>query len=290
MLPLVVVLGQNISGAFYSLLSRQLAVKLPHAQMQVAAVLFAITFAVAAPAAMLYGGVQLDALVHWWPHLFLAGLATSLSVSLLLLTFRHLDAAMGTLLTTLHVVLAVLGGMYVLGESMGAQQITGGLIVLAAVSYALSVHLSKKERRNWTRGIIYAVASALCFAVGVVIEKFLLDQMTVSSYVVWGWGLQCLVGLSFGVLLGWRHFGDVLRMRHAVLLLGAGLVRTTMAVLFVFSLVMLKSLCIAVVLAGLRPLFVAFLGAWFLGERRFLGRKVIASIVAAVGVAVIFWK
>ena len=289
MLPFVVVLGQNLSGAFYSILSRRLAVKMPHAQMQVAAVLFVITFVVAAPATMLYGGVHLASLLEWWPYLLLAGFTTSLSVSLLLLTFRHLDAAMGTLLTTLHIVLGVVGGMYVLGERMGMQEIIGGTIVLAAVGYALSVHVSKKERRNWTQGIMYAVASSLCFAVGVVIEKFLLGEMTVSSYVVWGLGTQCLVGVSFGLLLGWRHFKDVLKLRNTALLLSAGLVRSVMAVSFVISLIVLKSLCLAVILAGIRPLFVAFLGAWFLNEKRFMGRKIVASVVAAIGIAIMFW-
>ena len=289
MLPYAVVLGQNISGAFYSLLSRRLAVRLPHAQMQVAAVLFVITFVIAAPVALLYGDVRLASLLDWWPYLLIAGFTTSMSVSLLLLTYRHMDAAMATLLTTIHVVLGVVGGMYVLGESMGLQELAGGLIVLTAVGYALSVHVGKRERRNWTRGSMFALASAMCFAVGVVIEKFLLGQMTVPSYVVWGLGTQCLVGVLFGTLLGWRHFGDVLKARNAVLLFGAGLVRSGMAVLFVFSLVMFKSLCIAMILAGLRPLFVAFLGAWFLGERKFLGRKVIASIVAACGVTIMLW-
>lgn len=290
MLPIAVVLSQNVSGAFYSLLSRRLAVKLPHAQMQVAAVLFVITFVIAAPLALLYGDVHISSLIRWWPYLILAGVTASLSVSLLLFTYRHMDAAMATLLTTLHVVLGIVGGMYVLGERMGLQELTGGLIVLLAVGYALAVHVGKRERRNWTRGIMYAVASAMCFAVGVVIEKFLIGQMSVPSYVVWGLGVQCLVGVLFGALLGWRHFGEVLRMRHAVLLVGAGLVRSSMAVLFVFTLVMFKSLCIAMVLAGLRPLFVAFLGAWLLGERKFLGRKVIASIVAASGVAIMLWR
>lgn len=289
MLPFVVVLGQNISGAFYSLLSRRLAVTLPHAQMQVAAALFVITFVIATPIALAYGGVYLAALTAWWPLLLLAGFTTSLSVSLLLMTFRHMDAAMGTLLTTMHIVLAIVGGMYILGESMGVQQLIGAALVILAVTYALSVHVSKRERRNWALGILFAVGSAICFAVGAVIEKYLLGQMNIPSYVVWGLGTQCLVGVSVGLLLGWRNFRDVLRPRHFVLLLGAGIIRTCMGIFFVFSLVLLKSLCIAIVLAGLRPLFVAFLGAWLLHERKFLLRKVVASVAAAVGIAVMFW-
>lgn len=289
LLPLTVVLAQNVSGAFYSLLSRRLAVKLPHAQVQVAAVLFVIAFAVAAPVAFLYGGVHASSLAQWWPLLLLGGFSSALSVSLLLLTYRYLDAAMGTLLATMHVVLGVVGGLYVLGESMGLQEVTGAIIALLAVMYALSVHVGRRERRNWTRGILFAVASAICFAVNVVAEKYLLGQMTVSSYLVWGLGAQCLGGVLFGVLLGWRHFRDVFKARHAVLLFGAGLVRSSMAILFIVSLVMLKSLCIAIVLAGLRPLFVAFLGAWLLGERKFLKRKIIASVVAACGVIIMLW-
>ncbi len=289
MLPLVVILGQNLSGAFYSLLSRRLAVTLPHAQMQVAAVLFVITFAIAAPLALLHGDVHVAALLRWWPYLLLAGFATSLSVSLLLLTFRYMDAAMGTLLTTMHIVLSVLGGMYVLGERMGMQELAGATLVLVAVGYALSVHVSRRERRNWVLGITFAIGSAVCFAVGVVAEKYLLGQMSAPSYIVWGLGVQCLVGISFGLLLGWRRFGMVLRLRHAKLLLGAGIVRSAMGVLFIFSLVMLKSLCVAIVLAGLRPLFVAFLSAWLLGERKFLLRKVVASMVAALGITIMLW-
>ncbi len=289
MLPFVVVLGQNLSGAFYSLLSRRLAVKLPHAQMQVAAVLFVITFSIVAPLALVHGDVHLAALVHWWPYLLLTGTATSLSVSLLLLTFRHMDAAMGTLLTTMHIVLSVVGGMYVLGERMGLHELAGAALVLVAVGYALSVHVSRRERRNWTLGITFAIGSAVCFAVGVVIEKYLLGQMSAPSYIVWGLGAQCLVGVCFGLLLGWRRFGDVLRLRHAKLLLSAGVIRSVMAVLFIFSLVVLKSLCLAIVLAGLRPLFVAFLSAWLLRERKFLLRKVVASMIAALGITIMLW-
>jgi drug/metabolite transporter (DMT)-like permease len=92
------------------------------------------------------------------------------------------------------------------------------------------------------------------------------------------------------LLLGAKQFKKVLRRDNVSLLAAAGLTRATMGILFVFSLVLLRSLCVAVILAGLRPLFVSFLGAWVLRERRFLARKVIASIAAAAGVAIMFWK
>ncbi len=290
MLPLVVILGQNVSGAFYSLLSRRLAVKLPHAQMQVATILFTITYALSVPLALWYGDAHLADLTRWWPLILLGGLATSLNVVTLLLIFRYMDAAMGTLLTTINVVMAVMAAMFVLGERMGLQEVVGGLVALVAVTYALSVHVSRRERRNWTLGILMTVVSAMLFSVAAVAEKFLLGEMGATSYVIWGWGAQWLFSLLFGLVFGARHFKSVLARRNLVLLAGASLMRSGMGLLFIGSLVLLKSLCIAVVLAGLRPLFVAFLAAWFLDERRFLARKVIASIVAAIGVAIMFWK
>jgi drug/metabolite transporter (DMT)-like permease len=289
MLPFAVVVGQNLFGAFYSLLSRRLSVKLPYAQLQVAAVLFTITFLLAAPLAIWYGDISTAALTQWWPYLLVGGGTTALNMATNLLIFRYMDAAMGTLLTTTNVVMAVLSAMYVLGERMGVHEVVGGLLALLAVVYALSVHVSRRERRNWTLGILVTIVSALLFSVAAVVEKFLLGEMSVSSYVVWGWGMQWLFAVGFS-LLGARHFKEVLARRNLSLLATAGLMRSGMGMLFVGSIVVLKSLCLAVVLAGLRPLFVAFLGAWFLGERKFLARKIVASILAGIGVAIMFWN
>jgi drug/metabolite transporter (DMT)-like permease len=289
MLPLLVVFGKNLSGAFYSILTRRLAVKLPYAQFQIALVVMTVTMAVSLPLAFLYGGVQLEALQRWWPYLLLGGVATSMSAIATFVVFRYMDAAMGTLLGTTYIVMGVLAGLYILGEQMGLQEIAGAGIVLSAVVYALSVHVSRRERRHWTLGIFYTLAGAVFFSIGVMVEKFLLGEMSMSSYVVWGFGSQWLVMLLLSTCFGWRYFPKVINKRNALLLLAAGLTRSAMALLFVVSLVTLKSLCLAVVLSGMRPLFVAFLGASFLHERRFLARKVVASLVAGAGIAVMFW-
>lgn len=289
MLPFAVVFGQNIFGAFYSLLSRRLSVKMPHAQAQISAVLYTITMLVALPIAFWYGDVYIADLTRWWPYILLGGLVTALNGVSLLLVFRYMDAAMGSLLMTINVVMAVLAAMYILGERMGMQELIGAVAVVAAVVYALSVHVSRRERRNWTLGILFTVVSAFLFAVAAVVEKFLLGEMGVSSYLVWGWGSQWLIAILIGLLLGWRNYGVVLAKRNMKLVVGAGLMRSGMGMFFVFSIVIFKSLCMAVILAGLRPLFVSFLGAWLLHERKFLLRKVVASVIAAFGVAIMFW-
>lgn len=289
MLPFVVVFSQNLFGAFYSILTRRLAIKLPYAQFQILAVVMTVTVAVTAPLAFWYGDVQLEALQRWWPYLLLGGVATAGSAIAAFVVFRYMDAAMGTLLGTTHVVMGVLAGLYVLGEQMGLQQIAGAGIVLAAVVYALSVHVSRRERRHWTLGIFYTLAGAIFFSIGAMVEMSLLGEMNMSSYVVWGFGSQWLVVILLSLCFGRRYFPKVLHRHNAVLLLTTGLTRSAMGIFFVASLVTLKSLCLAVVLSGMRPLFVSFLGASFLHERRFLVRKVVASILAACGIAVMFW-
>lgn len=289
MLAAIFVLSQNVSGAFFSLLSRRLAVELPHAQLQVSAILYSIAALVVLPFVWYLGDVSVTALQEYWPYILLCGMVTALNAAIALVVFRFMDAAMGALLMTTHTVAAVLAAMYVLGERMGAQEIVGALVVLCAVVYVLAVHVSRRERRRWTLGILFALLGAVTFAISATTEKFLLDNMGVSSYLAWSWSAQSLCAVALSFCFGFRQYRKVFARRHAFLLWGAGLTRSLMGLFFVLSIVTLKSLCIAVVLAGLRPLFVSFLGAWILRERKFLGRKVIASIAAAIGVAIMFW-
>lgn len=289
MLAAAVVLSQNIFGAFFVLLSRRLSVALPHAQLQVSAVLYGIAALVVLPFVWYFGDVSFAALGRYWPFFLLAGAATALNSAIALLVFRFMDAAMGALLMTTHIVMAVVAAMYVLGERMGLQELIGAAIVLGAVTYALSVHVGRRERRNWTLGILFTLLGAVMFSVSATTEKYLLGEVGVSSYLAWGWAAQCLCAIALSLCFGARQYRKVVARRHIFLLWSAGLTRSLMALFFALSIVTLKSLCIAVVLAGLRPLFVSFLGAWLLRERKFLGRKVMASIATAIGVAIMFW-
>lgn len=289
MLSVFVVLSQNIFGAFYSLLSRRLSVMLPHAPLQISAALYTIAIALVLPFVWYLGDVSVAALQSYWPYVLLLGLTMAANGGIALLVFRYMDAAMGSLLMTTHVAAAVLAAMYVLGERLGMQEVAGAAVVVGAVSYALSIHVNRRERRNWTMGILLTIVGAVVFAISAVTEKFLLDEIGLASYLAWGWSSQWLCAVVLSLLFGRRQYRQLLRSGHALLLWGAGLTRGVMGLMFVLSIVTLRSLCIAVVLAGLRPLFVSFLGAWILRERKFMARKVVASIVAAIGVAIMFW-
>lgn len=289
MLAAAVVLSQNLFGAIFMLLSRRLAVALPRAQLQVSAVLYGMAALVALPFVWYFGDVSLaDARQHW-PYFLLLGVATSLNAALALLVFRFMDAAMGALLMTTHIIMAVAAAMYVLGERMGLQELAGAAIALGAVVYALSVHVSRRERSNWTLGILFTLLGAITFAVSATTEKYLLSEVGVASYLTWGWAAQCLCAVTLSLCFGVRQYRKVFARQNIFLLWGAGLTRSLMALFFALSILTLKSLCIAVVLSGLRPLFVSFLSAWLLRERKFLSRKVAASIITAIGVAIMFW-
>lgn len=289
MLTAAVVLSQNIFGAIFVLLSRRLSLALPHAQLQVSAVLYGIAAFVVLPFVWHFGDVSFADFQRYWPFFLLVGAATALNSALALLVLRFMDAAMGALLMTTHIVAAVMAAIYVLGERMGPQELAGAAVALGAVAYALSVHVSRRERRSWTLGILFTLLGAVMFSISATTEKHLLGEVGVASYLAWGWVAQCLFAVVLSLCFGARQYRKVFARRHALLLWGAGLTRSLMGVFFALSIVTLKSLCIAVVLAGLRPLFVSFLGAWLLRERKFMRRKIVASVVAAVGVAVMLW-
>lgn len=289
MLPFAIVISQNIFGAFFSIFSRRIAVALPGAQFQIGAIIFTVMYGLSAPVAFLFGDVYLADLYRLWPQLLIGGVAIALNAATLLLVYRYMDAAMGTLLMTLNMVMSVLAAMLVLGEHMSLQQLIGAGVVFGAVTYALMAHVSKIERQKWTIGLLFALVNAVFFATGAVAEMYLIKHMSISSYIVWGWGWQWLAVVVLSLCFGRRHFRQALASGTMRLVVGTGLLRIGNGLMFLCSLVVFKSLCLAVILAGLRPLFVAFLGAWFLKERKFLGRKVVASVLAATGIAIMFW-
>lgn len=288
MLPVTLVLVQNIAGAFMAIGLRRLAKILPKAQFQVLAVVFVCMYALTLPVVLAMGNVSLAALTVYWPQLLVAGITLTLSPICLYMALRYMDVAMASLLSTINIIIAILGAVWLLDERLTAQQVLGAVIVVAAIIYALSVRLTKKQRKHWVWGAGFTFLSGLFLAITLLLEKYLLDFMSAESLVVWSWGIQTALAVLLGVLIRRHHFADIFHRRAWPHLLATGLSKAAAVGGFIASMVVFRSLSLTIVLAGLRPLFVSFLGALLLKEHEFLRRKIAASVIAALGVGVMF--
>jgi transporter family protein len=267
---------------------RSLAKILPKAQFQVMAAAVFCMYILTLPVVLSLGNIYVSDLANNLFLLVLAGITLALHPVFFYMGLRYLDAGMGSLLATLNIVIAILGAVWILGERLSLQQVLGASIVIGAIIYALSVKLTKKQRKHWTWGAGFTLLSGVFLAISMIIQKYLLDAMTGQSFVVWAWGIQTIVAVSLGLLFGRQHFKAIFKRNAWPHLLGAGLAKAGTAGGFVASLVLFRSLSLAIVLAGLRPLFVSFLGALFLKEHEFLQRKIAASVIAAAGIGIMF--
>jgi drug/metabolite transporter (DMT)-like permease len=290
MLPLAIVLTQNISGAFMAIGLRKLAKIVPQAQFQVLAAVFVCMYALTLPVVLSMGHVYPGDLLQHWFLLTIAGIALTLNPVCFYMGLRYMDAAMGSLLATINIIGAIMGAVWILDEHLAIQQVVGSVIVVGAIIYGLSVKLSKKQRKHWTWGAGFTLASGVFLAISMIIQKYLLGQISGESFIVWGWGIQTLLAVVLGVTFGRQHFKHVFHRKAVPHLLGAGLSKAGTAGGFVVSLVFFHSLSFAIVLAGLRPLFVSFLGALILKEHEFMRRKIEASLIAALGIGIMFWR
>jgi drug/metabolite transporter (DMT)-like permease len=288
MLPITIVLAQNISGAFMAIGLRKLATIAPKAQFQVLAAMFVCMYLLTVPIVLTMGNVHLADLITHWPLLTAAGITLSLNPICFYMGLRYMDAAMASLLATVNIVVAIVGAVWILDERLTVAQVLGSLMVIGAIIYALSVKLTKKQRKHWTWGAGFTIASGIFLATSMILQKYLLGHMSGESFIVWGWGIQTLAAVLMGILFGRHHFRQVFHAKAVPHLIGAGLSKAGTAGGFVASLVFFRSLSVAIVLAGLRPLFVSFLGAALLKEHDFMRRKVAASVIAALGVGIMF--
>ncbi|HYH74943.1 MAG TPA: DMT family transporter [Candidatus Saccharimonadales bacterium] len=288
MAPIALVLAQNISGAFMAIGLRKLATIVPKAQFQVLAAVFVCMYVLTLPVVLAMGNIHLAALTEHWFLLALAGVTLTLNPVFFYMGLRYMDAAMGSLMATVNIIVAILGAVWLLDERLAVQQVLGAAVVVGAIVYALSVRLSKKQRKHWTWGAGFTLLSGVFLAISMIIQKYLLGFMSGESFVVWGWGMQTALAVLLALTFRRSHFKDIFHKRALPHLIGTGLSKAATAGGFIASLIFFRSLSLAIVLAGLRPLFVSFLGALILKEHEFLQRKIAASVIAGMGVALMF--
>lgn len=266
-----------------------------HAGLAVNAIAFSTLYVCALLVLPLVGGVRLQEFLDNW-RLFAA--SASLFVFALYLmykAFTHLESATASVLGTSAALFVVLIAGVFYGERFTPNQIIGMAIVLPCIWYVLL--LARKHHkllnfrdRGWLHGFWYMMGSSLCLALAHVLEKDILQQVTVGSYLAFGWLLQAAVAWLFYVVAG-QHARQIFRQNKTVRsAMQLGAVRAATGFFFVMALKLSGSVSLVTVIANFRIIIVAVLAGWLLGERRFYYKKLAAAAVSVLGLSIIFWN
>ena len=281
----VLMLLQNIFASVYSLQTRQLAKKYPKAYFQILSGVFIV----------MYAGFLFYAIANWsdvslataWayaPQIALTGLGFSVWSVLTFLTFKYVDAAIGTLFSTLNLIALVVVSSLTIHETLHGRHLIGAAILFAAIAIILLNHLTAARKHRWEIALAITLVASVIYGAAISSEKFLLDKIGMPTYSVFGVGVQTITTIIPALFYGRRHFKLYKLPDFTRDIILMGLVRVGGGLLFVASLVLADNASLVGSLSGLKIILTAFLAAWFLHETQFMRRKVIAACVAFVGV------
>jgi drug/metabolite transporter (DMT)-like permease len=193
---------------------------------------------------------------------------------------RHLEASTYAVVYSTRIVVATVLAALVLSELPTVLQCVGGLAILASV-----VLLRQKGARTATKqGIIWALVAAASASTLALAEKWLIVEVGLFNAAPFATG----IGAAIMWAVVWARRLPV-PLAHIATRQMAGLLvlRTIASWAWIFALAAGVLVSIATYVSSLSVVIVSVLGVWLLREREYLLRKLVAVVVAVIGLSLI---
>lgn len=240
------------------------------------------------------GGVKIsDFLNHI--HIYLAtAVFFNFGLYYLYRALVYLESATAVVLATSSTIFTLIFARIIFNEKLTLMQLAGMAVLVPCIGYVLMLAHHRQrfvdfKNLSWIKGSVYIMVSSLSLALGHIMEKEIISQTSVGSFVAFGWFLQAVVAIGLYMLFGQKNkqvLKDKFVFRSAM---SVGLLRVAAALLFLYALKASDNLSLVMVVANFRIIIVAVLAGWLLGERRFYYKKLAAAALSLVGLSIIFW-
>ena len=193
---------------------------------------------------------------------------------------QYLEASVFSIIYNLRIILTTVLGVLFLSESTDLLRILGGILILLAI---ITVKQRGSHLSN-SKGIRWAIAAVLVLSFLNLIEKTLINSVGFINYfplsivlaaaIMWGYLILTKRDINRKILLQPK----MIQLMVLRALSGYG-----------FSLALAAGALISVAnyISGMGVIFTVLLGAVWLKERDYLGRKILATIVAVLGLTMI---
>lgn len=194
---------------------------------------------------------------------------------------KYLEASVYSVLYNLRIIFTTVLGVVFLGEAIIPLQIIGGLLIFFAV-----LTVKQKGKKDITKkGVYWGVAASIVISILNLSEKNLLGKVSLLEYAVPVMMIATVV--MWAILLvrkqkiDWQLFTDKKILQLMAL-------RAVSAYGFIFAFYSGALLSVATYISSLSLILIVILGVLLLGEKDFLKRKIIAVIMATLGLTTIF--
>lgn len=188
---------------------------------------------------------------------------------------KHLDAGVTSLVSNIYTPVTIVLSSFFLHEGLTPLQIAGTFLLLIAV-----VIVSKKHRIgrfSFDKYFLYMVLSGILLGVLLVAERALQNMTGFSAGTMLSWGAQTLF---LGLLTLFTKSRHTYTNKEVI---GYGFVRFLSATSWVVLVYAVGNLSLVSSITTFKIVVVFIAAALFLHEREDLGRKILGSVIALVG-------
>lgn len=290
----VLMLAHTLLTAASILFLRSLAKQkqMANASFAVNAATYTAQYAVGLLLVLCLGNVQWNVHREFLVRLAFGGLGFALYNICTYKLLTYLDAATSSILGTFKVLFTIMLAAFFLQEDLHGLQIVGAIVLMTAIIYTLMLAKDTDEKTHanrWIPGVAFAIIGSLIFALANTNEKYLLGYMNISTYLFFGWGWQFLISLGLG-LTQYKKIKLLKTPKRLTKIMMVALTTALAGYLFILSAVKSDNIALVTVVGNFKLIVVAVLSAWLLKERQKLKEKIIATLTATAGLALIFWK
>jgi len=228
------------------------------------------------------GDLDFSFTVQTWGLLVLGGFLFALANILAFTANSKVEAGQFSILSNFRVVTTILISSLLLSETLTAKQLIGVALILTAAVVIASQKFNRKTLRI-DRFTFISLLSAVFMGAGISNEKYLLDSINFSTYLIVGWSLQTLA-MAILARKDFKHSKKLLEGSNGVKLIALGLLRTFAGFALVYA---LKESDNSSLISGFTAYKTALvvIGSYFLlRERSNLRIKILGTLLATSGI------
>lgn len=230
----------------------------------------------------LFVGFSLPNLIAFLPNLVALTALYALGGIALFHTFKSVDAASASILTSTRSLWMLLGSALLLHEMVGINRLLGALLIIVGV---ILVSLEQKSLA-FKPGIGYGLAAGMCYGLAFVNDAFMVRYMDVPSYMV----ICFLIPPLVLILLRphtLKHLGDFSHANKLGRVMLLGLFYGTAAVTVFLSYQQGGEVSQVGPISQTQAVLTVFLGAFILKEKKLLLYKFLGAVATVGGVALL---
>lgn len=195
-------------------------------------------------------------------------------------SFQYLEASVYSVLYNLRIIFTTVLGILFLNENIDWVRSLGGLLILVAIF----IVRQKGGNRILHKGMEWGIAAALTISFLNLFEKQLITNAGYLSYAA------PMMLVATLMMWGYLYYRDR-RINYQIMLqprmIQLMVLRDLSAFGFVLAFVNGALLSVANYISGMGVIFMVILGVLLLNERDYLKQKIIATLVACIGLTIV---